>query len=470
MYRTRVGKLLRAVANDPWMAGTLGINVPAVLTVSVLTSFVLAGLAGGLLLPNQTLSIEVGSSYLLYSFLAVVIGGLGSTRGTFVACVLLGIVESANATFMAQFGGIAIYVLLAAFLVWRPQRPRSDGRGDPVSGIPAERDVAVIGRRRSAWRLLPAAGIGILAVLLIVAPHLLNPGLLFILGLTLIQAVFALSWNLLFGYTGLASFGHAGFFAVGAYCTGAMLRYQPSVPFMLVLVLSAALGALVAYGIGVVALRRLAGIFLAVLTVALTEVLGRVIGYSTALGEQDGLGNIPRPHIGLLLFDVDLSSGPAYYWFLLLACSCITALLWLVVHSRTGRIFLAIKQDAERSAFIGIDVQYYRLLSFMISGAVASLAGGLFAPWTRIVTLDQVTWLASTQPILNTLLGGASFFWGPVVGSVVFALITYWTRTFVGLSEIIVGGTLMLVIIAAPTGIVGLLHSLGQRLGWSAER
>ena len=120
MYRTRVGKLLRAVANDPWMAGTLGINVPAVLTISVLTSFVLAGLAGGLLLPNQTLSIEVGSSYLLYSFLAVVIGGLGSIRGTFVACVLLGVVESANATFMASFGGIAIYVLLAAFLVWRP--------------------------------------------------------------------------------------------------------------------------------------------------------------------------------------------------------------------------------------------------------------------------------------------------------------------------------------------------------------
>jgi branched-subunit amino acid ABC-type transport system permease component len=120
MHRSRVGKLLRAVANDPWMAGTLGINVPAVLTLSVLASFVLAGLAGGILLPNQTLSIDVGSSYLLYSFLAVVIGGLGSIRGTFVACVLLGVVESANATFMASFGGIAIYVLLAIFLVWRP--------------------------------------------------------------------------------------------------------------------------------------------------------------------------------------------------------------------------------------------------------------------------------------------------------------------------------------------------------------
>jgi branched-chain amino acid transport system permease protein len=140
-------------------------------------------------------------------------------------------------------------------------------------------------------------------------------------------------------------------------------------------------------------------------------------------------------------------------------------LLWCLVHSRTGRVFLAIKQDAERAAFIGIDVQRYRLLSFMVSGAVAALAGGLFAPWTRIVTLDQVDWLASTQPILNTLLGGAGTFWGPVVGSVAFSLITYWTRTYVGLSEIIVGGTLVLVIIAAPTGIVGLLQAARRRLG-----
>ncbi|WP_246504734.1 branched-chain amino acid ABC transporter permease [Microvirga antarctica] len=120
MHRLWVGKIMRAVANDPWMAGTLGVNVPAILTISVIASFALAGFAGGLLLPNQTLSINVGSSFLLYSFLAVVIGGLGNIRGTFVACIILGVVESANATFMANFGGIAVYIVLAVFLVWKP--------------------------------------------------------------------------------------------------------------------------------------------------------------------------------------------------------------------------------------------------------------------------------------------------------------------------------------------------------------
>jgi branched-subunit amino acid ABC-type transport system permease component len=88
--------------------------------VSVIASCALAGFAGGVLVPNQALSVTVGSSYVLYAFMAVVIGGLGSIRGTFVACILLGLVESANTTFMAQFGGIAIYIALAIFLVWKP--------------------------------------------------------------------------------------------------------------------------------------------------------------------------------------------------------------------------------------------------------------------------------------------------------------------------------------------------------------
>lgn len=121
MNLTWAGKIMRAVSNDPWMAGTVGINVPLVLMASVIASFALAGFAGGVLVPNQALSPHVGASYVLYAFMAVVIGGLGSIRGTFIACLMLGIVESANATFMAQYGGIAIYVLLAIFLVLRPK-------------------------------------------------------------------------------------------------------------------------------------------------------------------------------------------------------------------------------------------------------------------------------------------------------------------------------------------------------------
>lgn len=298
-------------------------------------------------------------------------------------------------------------------------------------------------------------------------PWWINPGLLFLAGLTLVHAVFALSWNLLFGYAGLASFGHAGFFAIGAYFTGACLRYNVGIPFLLVLVLAGVVGAAVAWLIGIIALRRLAGIFLAVLTVALAEVLGLIIGYAEVLGREDGLNNIPRPSIGLGLFTIDLSSSAAYFLFLVLASALITGLLWWLVNSRFGRVFQTIRLDAERAAFIGTNVAGYRLAAFMISGAVAAIAGGLFAPWTRIVTIGEVSLLTSIQPMLNTLLGGVGSFWGPIVGALGFMVIEYNTRTYTGLSELVIGGVLLLIILAAPNGLMGVV---GQVRAWNIMR
>lgn len=317
------------------------------------------------------------------------------------------------------------------------------------------------GNSTGTWIGLAALVAGV--ILLMLAPDLLNPGLLFIVGMTLVQSIFALSWNLLFGFTGLASFGHAGFFAIGAYFTGAALRYDFPLPFFVILAIAGLGGAVVALAIGVVALKRLTGIFLAVLTVALTEALSKIIGFSPALGEQDGLGSIPRPVINFGLFHMDLTHVNDYYRFLVVASVLIIAGLWWVVHSRLGRTFRAIREDADRARFVGIDVARFRVISFMISGGTAALAGALSAPWTRIVTLDQVNWLASTQPILNSLLGGFTSFWGPIVGSVAFSAISHWTRPFPGMSEVIVGGVLVLVILVAPTGILGLLGKLRRR-------
>jgi branched-chain amino acid transport system permease protein len=307
-----------------------------------------------------------------------------------------------------------------------------------------------------AWRsvLLGTGAFVVIASL----PLWANQGLVFLAGLTLIEAVFALSWNLLFGYTGLASFGHAAFFAIGAYLTGAFLRHAVGVPFLALLLLSGAAGAFVAWLVGLVALRRTSGIQLAILTLALSEILRIFIGYSDRLGRDDGLAGIPRPSIDLGLVTVDLQTGPAYFWFLLIACSLLTALLWWVVHGRFGRVLRSIQQDADRAAFIGIPVERYRLASFTLSAGIAAIAGALAAPWSGIVTLDAAHWLHSTQPILNTLLGGAGSFWGPIVGALGFTVINYGTRTLIGLSEIVIGIVLLLVILVAPAGLLGLLQ------------
>lgn len=120
LHRTWTGKLMQSLANDPWMAGMLGINVPLLLTLSVVASFALAGLAGALLLPIQSLSVAVGNSYLLLAFFSVVIGGLGNIRGAFVASLLLGLVQNLSTVALPNFPGLSVYIALAVFLIWWP--------------------------------------------------------------------------------------------------------------------------------------------------------------------------------------------------------------------------------------------------------------------------------------------------------------------------------------------------------------
>ena len=120
IHRTRLGKVMQSVAADPWMAEMLGVNVPALLRWSVVASFALAGLAGGLLAPLQTVDLGIGGSYLLLAFFAVIIGGLGNVRGAFLASLLLGLVQNLGNLLLPDWPGFSIYVALAAFLVWRP--------------------------------------------------------------------------------------------------------------------------------------------------------------------------------------------------------------------------------------------------------------------------------------------------------------------------------------------------------------
>ena len=292
------------------------------------------------------------------------------------------------------------------------------------------------------------------------APFLVNPGLVFLAGFALIQIVFALSWNLLFSYAGLVSFGHAAFFGIGAYMSGAALKYGYDINFLLLIIACSIAGAIGAFLLAIVVLRRASGHQFAVLTLALSQLVVVVIGYSSFLGHDEGLSAIPRPVINLGLFALDLSKPLVNYYFVLVICLITVGLMWVLVNSHLGRAMRAVRIDPERAAFIGIDVWRIRVVTFTISGAFAGVAGALLAPWGQIVTPDYVNWLQSAQPIFATLLGGASFFWGPVVGTIGLSALNYLTRTYAGMSEILVGGSLILIVLIAPQGLLGLVRDL----------
>jgi branched-chain amino acid transport system permease protein len=308
------------------------------------------------------------------------------------------------------------------------------------------------------------------AGVLVFAPFLFNPGLLFLVGLTLVQALFALSWNLLFRYAGVTSFGHAMFYGVGAYCTAAVTLHHIPIPFLVTMLLSVVLGTAAAFVVGVIALARTSGIQLAVLTLALSQLAVLLVSYSDFLGRDDGLSGLSRPRLDFGAFSVDLVPTTNYYYFMLLVCAAVTiGLLWLVSGPR-GRMLLAVATDAERASFLGIDVRRQRIAAFSLAGGVAALSGSLVAPWTQIITTDSMSWLNAAQPMLATLLGGAGFFWGPVIGAFALTLISYFTRIFAGLSEISVGGILLAIVLIAPAGLYGFGLTVSTRFRSLAYR
>ena len=278
-------------------------------------------------------------------------------------------------------------------------------------------------------------------------PGVLNRGLVFIAGMVWINAVFGLSFNLLFGLSGVLSFGQAMFFAAGAYAA-AVLTQQMAVPFV---------GAVLAALVGVVALRRSEGVYFAILTLAFAELLHLLIANTAFLGRNDGLAGLARPSLGFGSWRVDLAAGDNFYYFIVLACGLLIAFIRWIVDTPFGRALQAIKQDPERAEFLGIPVRLHRLVIFVLAGATTAAAGALIAPWAQIVTPELAHWSNSTNPILYTLLGGSAYFWGPVLGAVVLSAVFYLTRTLVGMSDMVTGLLLLVVVVSLPGGILGLL-------------
>ena len=319
-------------------------------------------------------------------------------------------------------------------------------------------------------KLLKVVALTIAAIVFLSVPLWANQGVMFLAGLVIVETLFALSWNLLFGYAGLASFGHAAFFAIGAYLTGFALRTALGVPFLLLIAASGVLGAIVATLAALVLLRRTTGIHLAIFTLALAEVLRISISYSTKLGREDGLASIPKPVISLGFATFDLSHGASYYLFMCSVGVVLLTLLWVICNGPFGRMLVSIRQDSERTEFLGVNVGRYRLVAFAISGSISAMSGALYAPWAQIVTPESAHWLHSTQPMLASLLGGAHSFWGPLIGTLLFSIINYLTRDLVGVSEIVIGTILLVIILVAPSGVAGLVKSLGLKIGSKGKK
>ena len=238
----------------------------------------------------------------------------------------------------------------------------------------------------------------------------------------MIWMLFALGHNLLLGYGGLPSFGHGAYFGVGAYAFGLMqLRGGAGIVLgMIGAVAAAALfGALVA---AFISHRR--GIYYALLTIAFGQVAWFVAGkWHAVTGGEDGLLNIKRPDLHLGFADISLKSNEAFFYFALVVFALALVALWRLVHSPFGRVLHAIKQNEMRASFVGHNVWLYKWLAFVISAAVAGLAGSLFAMAQQSAYPNVMSLHNSGFVVMMVLIGGGLVsFWGPVIGALVFIL------------------------------------------------
>jgi len=255
--------------------------------------------------------------------------------------------------------------------------------------------------------------LGYTAVLLglLIAPFALYPVLLMKI---LCFALFACAFNLLIGFTGLLSFGHAAFFGGAAYVTGHALKVW-GVPFELGLLIGTAFAAATGWLIGGLAIRR-QGIYFTMITLALAQMLFFVFLQAPFTGGEDGLQSIPR---GYLLGAIDLRNDLTMYYVVLAIMVATFALIVRIIHSPFGQVLKAVRENEPRAISLGYEVARYKLLAFVLSAALAGLAGSVKAVVLGFGTLSDVHWSMSGLVVLMTPVGGMGTLFGPVLGAII---------------------------------------------------
>jgi branched-chain amino acid transport system permease protein len=280
-----------------------------------------------------------------------------------------------------------------------------------------------------------------------------------------IWALFATSLNLLVGYTGLVSFGHAAYFGIGAYTTGLLMK-KLAVPFVLAFPAAGVLAGLLAMVFGFFCVR-LTRIYFAMLTLAFAQIVWAIcFKWNEVTGGEQGMPEIPYPALDALGRLPGLDGLRTSDHFYVLTILIVAGCLWLlrrIVGSPFGRMLTTIRENPERAEFIGVNVRRYELVAFVLAGAFAGLAGGLFGIFNRGVFPDFAYWTKSSEVLIMTLLGGMGTFYGPAIGAVVLILLNQQIVSYTEYWPLVLGTMLVVLLFGFPGGIAGAAGGLWRQ-------
>jgi branched-chain amino acid transport system permease protein len=449
--RTRLGAYLRAATENATIVRTFGINVPRMITLTYGAGVALAALAGVLAAPIYQVNPLMGADLIIVVFAVVVIGGMGSIMGSIVTGFALGVIEGLTKVFYPQASNTVIFVVMAIVLLIKPDglfgKPLRQGGGVESTGAGAAEDSG-----RSA-----AIGFLVLATFFLVAPLFIYP--LFLMK-ALCFGLFAAAFNLLIGFGGLLSFGHAMFFGSAGYISAHVAKVWGLPPEIAILA-GVGLATALALATGALAIRRL-GIYFAMTTLALAQMIYFFAIQAPFTGGEDGIQEVPR---GLMFGVLNLQNDAVMYGVVFVIAFGGLLLIYRIINSPYGEVLKSIRENEARAISLGYDTVRYKLIAFVLSGAIAGLAGATKAIVFQIASLTDVHWSMSGEVVLMTLVGGLGTIFGPMLGAFVIIAMESYLAELGQWVTVIQGIVFVICVLAFRRGIVGeIAHRFGKSL------
>src|SRR5580698_6674735 len=446
--RTRWGVLVRAATQDRDMVAALGVNQKWLFTSVFALGVFLAALAGALQIPRDAVHHAMDLRIIVDVFVVVVIGGLGSVVGAFVAAVLVSELNAFGILIFPKISIILVFLVMAVVLIVRPWgllgKAEAPARRTPGLTVNPWRVLTVNERIAAVVAILLAASLPFFA-----GNYALTVG-----AEIAIFVIFAASLHFLMSAGGLASFGHAAYFGLGAYGVAFAVKLA-GLPTIVALLLGPVFGLLGAAVFGFFAVQ-LSGVYFAMLTLAFAQIVWSIAfqWVSVTGGDNGILGVWP---------DKWASSPANFYWLSLGVAALAVAALRIMVFSPFGYALRATRDSVLRSEAIGINGKQIQWTAFVIAGTVAGFAGALFTYLKGSVFPDSLGISLSVDALVMVLLGGVETVSGAVVGAIAYKALNIWLVSKTDLSKLVLGAVIVLIVVAFPKGIVGMLETIRNR-------
>ena len=461
--RTKLGKALRACAENPAAASLMGIDVPRMTLLSFGLATLIAALSGVIVAPTTSLQFDTGRLFTISGFVAAAIGGIASFPGAVIGGLFLGLVTQLSTAYISSLFSSAISLLiLLIVLIWRPQGLIQAGvarRQDTRDEVKAAGHAAKL-PDHLGWPLAALAVITALAVPFFVTDNGIMSGL--VIAAILFMTLMGL--DVLMGYAGQVSLGQAGFMAIGGYTSGYLAINYEIEPALSIL---AGIGVSIACALVLsVVTLRLRGLYLALATLAFGLLIDScAVGFIDITGGPSGLVGIPSFSVAGFTF----ASPRAMYYLVLALDIVILVALVGAMRSGFGRALKAIRSDQMAAAALGINTVRYKLAAFLISVTLASLAGSLYAFFFNFLSPEMVGTSRSLELVAMLIIGGESTLVGGLFGALLLTLLPVIFAPLAIYKTFASGALLVTSFLHLPQGMYGAVIQIIARLGGSRD-